>query len=151
MQALANEYSGGVAGWREGGGEGGVGGVGRRKNRNGGESGECCTAVLLFPTKALAQDQLQTMRRYLTRLAHELASADDGGRTSSSSRGGETPRFHCATLDGDTSFADRGDLQRTATVILTNPDTLHASILPRHKDHQRLLSGLRYIVIDEVL
>jgi DEAD/DEAH box helicase domain-containing protein len=111
------------------------------------ESGENCTAVLLFPTKALAQDQLQTMQRYLTRLAHELASADDGGRSSSR---GETPRFHCATLDGDTSFADRGDLQRTATVILTNPDTLHASILPRHKDHQRLLSGLRYIVIDEV-
>ena len=94
------------------------------------------------------------MRRALNLLERELTGG--GGSSNNNNNGSgmggmsvKPPMFHCDTLDGDTSFAGRSRIQKTATVVLTNPDTLHCSILPRHKDHGRLLAGLRYIVVDE--
>ena len=63
-----------------------------------------CNAMYLFPTKALAQDQLRALRTFAAPLGDALVAA---------------------TLDGDTQHAARDDVRRRANVILTNPDMLH--------------------------
>jgi DEAD/DEAH box helicase domain-containing protein len=91
------------------------------------QRGSC--ALYLFPTKALAQDQLRT----LWELFHpRLLSTGD-----------------FATFDGDTPKGERGDIRRRARLILTNPDMLHVGILPNHQQWSRLLRRLRYVVVDE--
>ena len=91
------------------------------------------SAVFIFPTKALAQDQLGALRRLIE-------------------RAGVGARVRCETLDGDTPPHVRSACQ-TATsfpqIVLTNPDMLHASILPRHAAYSGLLSRLRVVVLDE--
>ncbi|MBN2450114.1 MAG: DEAD/DEAH box helicase [Lentisphaeria bacterium] len=88
------------------------------------------TMLFLYPTKALAQDQL----RGLTRLQFE-----DLGTT-----------FLAGTYDGDTPQALRRKVRDGAGVVLTNPDMLHQGILPQHARWNRFFSNLRYVVIDEV-
>jgi DEAD/DEAH box helicase domain-containing protein len=83
------------------------------------------TALYLAPTKALATDQLRAVR------ALNLAAV------------------RAATYDGDTPFEERDWVRRFATLVLSNPDLLHRTVLPRHADHARLLRGLRYVVVDE--
>jgi DEAD/DEAH box helicase domain-containing protein len=85
-------------------------------------------AFYLFPTKALAQDQLRSLRQ-LTR--HAL----------------RTLRF--GTYDGDTARGSRRRLRQSASIILTNPDMLHIGILPNHSLWSKFLANLKYIVIDE--
>jgi DEAD/DEAH box helicase domain-containing protein len=87
------------------------------------------TALALFPTKALAQDQLRGME--------ELRAA--GGLD-----------LLAGAYDGDTPPELRRRLRDSAQVILTNPDMLHAGILPNHGRFARFFSHLRYVVIDEV-
>jgi DEAD/DEAH box helicase domain-containing protein len=90
------------------------------------------TALYLFPTKALAQDQLKS----LTRLA-------EGDLALSS--------LVCAGVyDGDTAATTRRKLREEANVILSNPDMLHAGILPQHAKWARFLRHLRYVVVDEM-
>ncbi len=84
-------------------------------------------AFYLFPTKALAQDQLRALRQ----LADAL-----GGLT-------------FGTYDGDTPQGARGRLRQRAAVILTNPDMLHMGILPNHRLWSRFFANLRFVVIDE--
>jgi DEAD/DEAH box helicase domain-containing protein len=55
----------------------------------------------------------------------------------------------CGCLDGDTPFNDRADVADRVQIVLTNPDMLHASVLPAHKRWARLLANLRYVVLDE--
>ncbi len=86
-------------------------------------------ALYLFPTKALAQDQLRSLRE----LFHPRLL--------------QTGDF--ATFDGDTPQVERADIRRRARVILTNPDMLHLGILPNHQQWSRLLRRLRYVVVDE--
>jgi DEAD/DEAH box helicase domain-containing protein len=95
-----------------------------------GRPGAC--ALFLYPTKALAQDQL----RGLLRLS-EL-SAPIGGV------------LRTGTYDGDTPGATRRKLRDEGNVILTNPDMLHAGILPYHAKWSRLLGNLEFVVIDEI-
>jgi len=85
-------------------------------------------AVYLFPTKALAQDQLRALEA-LTRpgLGHV--------------------RF--ATYDGDTPAEQRPRHRRQTHILLTNPDMLHLGILPHHNLWADFFRGLRYVVIDE--
>jgi len=83
-------------------------------------------ALYIFPTKALAQDQLRGL--------FELASPLGIG---------------CATFDGDTAPEERGDIKRAARLVLTNPDMLHLGILPNHQSWSRFLRQLRYVVVDE--
>jgi DEAD/DEAH box helicase domain-containing protein len=90
------------------------------------------TALYLFPTKALAQDQLHG----LTRLAGgslELMNALVAG-----------------VYDGDTHPATRRKLRDGSNVILSNPDMLHQGILPAHPRWAKFFAGLRYVVIDEM-
>jgi DEAD/DEAH box helicase domain-containing protein len=89
-------------------------------------------SLLLFPTKALAQDQLVKLQGILSRHS-ELAQ-----------------HVRAATLDGDTPHSQRSLICSTCNVVLTNPDTLHASILPNWKNqYKELLQELKYVVIDE--
>ena len=82
-------------------------------------------ALLVFPTKALAQDQ-----------ARKLAALKIKGAVP-------------AIYDGDTPNDTRALLRRTATVLLTNPDMLHVGILPSHERWAEYLHHLRFVVLDE--
>lgn len=92
------------------------------------------TALYLFPTKALAQDQL---RAFLT-----LA----GGLSPNLS----TPPIQAGVYDGDTPPDERRRLREKGRIILSNPDMLHSGILPRHPSWARFFRQLRYVVIDEI-
>ena len=90
------------------------------------------TALYLFPTKALAQDQLRGLHRFAA-ASHDLARALATG-----------------TYDGDTPGSARRKLREEGNAILTNPDMLHQGILPYHARWGRFFSNLRYVVVDEV-
>ena len=85
------------------------------------------TAVLLFPTKALAHDQMRVLR----------------GMQGSGWLGG---LLTAMTVDGDAGPADRDVARERANVILTNPDTLHAVLLPQHDKWRRFLTNLRFVI-----
>ena len=86
-------------------------------------------ALYLFPTKALAQDQLAEL--------HDLNQRLDN-------------RFGVFTYDGDTPSDARKAIREKGHIVLTNPDMLHTGILPHHTRWARLFENLRYIVIDEL-
>ncbi|HKQ59325.1 MAG TPA: DEAD/DEAH box helicase, partial [Candidatus Eisenbacteria bacterium] len=90
------------------------------------------TALYLFPTKALTQDQLKGLTRIATGHPDLLRGLVAG------------------VYDGDTQPATRRKLRETANVILSNPDMLHQGILPTHSKWARFLSRLTYVVIDEM-
>jgi len=91
------------------------------------ESRSC--ALYLFPTKALAQDQLRSLQELFYPRLFRLEEF--------------------ATFDGDTPQAERPEIRKRARIILTNPDMLHIGILPNHQSWSRLLRHLRYVVVDE--
>ncbi len=86
-------------------------------------------AMYLFPTKALAEDQLHELHTIVEEMGSGLC-------------------VH--TFDGDTPQDARKAIRQRANVILTNPDMLHTGILPHHTKWARLFENLRYIVIDEL-
>jgi DEAD/DEAH box helicase domain-containing protein len=86
-------------------------------------------ALYLFPTKALAQDQLAELHDLNQRLED---------------------RFGVFTYDGDTPADARKSIREKGHVVLTNPDMLHTGILPHHTRWTRLFENLRYVVIDEL-
>lgn len=88
------------------------------------------TALYLFPTKALAQDQARGLLRFGE--DREALQAVSG------------------TYDGDTPPDLRRKLREEGQIILTNPDMLHQGILPNHPRWGRFFQSLRYVVIDEV-
>jgi DEAD/DEAH box helicase domain-containing protein len=100
-------------------------------------------ALYLFPTKALAQDQLAELHD----LAERLQEGPPGRRLGEP---GGTGSFGVFTYDGDTPSDARKAIRERAHVILTNPDMLHTGILPHHTKWMRLFENLRYIVIDEL-
>ncbi|MBD3243864.1 MAG: DEAD/DEAH box helicase [Chitinivibrionales bacterium] len=88
------------------------------------------TALFIYPTKALAQDQLRALQSF-------REQADD-------------ITFMAGTYDGDTPQNLRRKLRDGANVILTNPDMLHQAILPQHARWSRFFTNLQFVVIDEV-
>src|SRR6202167_5762610 len=86
-------------------------------------------ALYLFPTKALAQDQLAELQDLAARL-------EDA--------------FGVFTYDGDTPADARHAVRERGHLVLTNPDMLHTGILPHHTKWTRLFENLRYIVLDEL-
>jgi DEAD/DEAH box helicase domain-containing protein len=84
------------------------------------------TALLIFPTKALAHDQLRALRSWLV------------------------PGLRAVTFDGDTNTDDRSWARKNANVLLTNPDMLHVGILPSHQRWATFMMRLRYVVVDEL-
>lgn len=86
-------------------------------------------AIYLFPTKALAQDQLSDL--------HELIEASE-----------ETILSY--TYDGDTAGGLRSKVRKSGHIVLTNPDMLHSGILPHHTKWVSLFENLKYIIVDEL-
>jgi DEAD/DEAH box helicase domain-containing protein len=86
-------------------------------------------ALYLFPTKALAQDQLAELHEVGERLENQ---------------------FGVFTYDGDTPSDARAAIRERGQIVLTNPDMLHAGILPHHTRWAKLFANLRYIVLDEL-
>jgi DEAD/DEAH box helicase domain-containing protein len=84
------------------------------------------TALLVFPTKALANDQLRSLRSWLV------------------------PGLRAVTYDGDTPSDDRAWARKQATVVLTNPEMVHQAILPYHAQWATFLMRLRLVVVDEL-
>jgi DEAD/DEAH box helicase domain-containing protein len=86
-------------------------------------------ALYLFPTKALAYDQLAGLNEWVDGL------------------GGEIKGY---TYDGDTPASTRQAIRRAGQIVITNPDMLHQAILPHHTKWVKLFENLRFVVIDEL-
>jgi DEAD/DEAH box helicase domain-containing protein len=84
------------------------------------------SSLLVYPTKALAQDQARALRSF------------------------RVPTATVAIYDGDTPQEDRHEIRRRTNVILTNPDMLHIGILPAHNRWSDFFHRLSYVVVDEV-
>ena len=85
-------------------------------------------ALYLFPTKALAQDQLSGL--------HLLQSS--------------IQNLQSAIYDGDTPPSHRALIRKNARILLSNPDMLHTGILPHHTNWADFFRNLRFVVIDEM-
>lgn len=86
-------------------------------------------ALYLFPTKALAQDQMNELHSLITDLGVDIKTF---------------------TYDGDTPGDARRKVREAGNVVITNPDMLHTGILPHHTKWMKLFENLRYVVIDEL-
>ncbi|MFN8106015.1 MAG: DEAD/DEAH box helicase [Acidimicrobiia bacterium] len=89
-------------------------------------AGGGATSMAVFPTKALARDQLRRLR--------ELAGAS----------------VSAAVVDGDTPHEEREWARKQARVLFTNPDMLHRTILPSHHRWAQFLSRLALVAVDEI-
>jgi len=88
-------------------------------------------ALWLFPTKALAQDQTAAVNELFAELPEE-------------------ERVRVFTFDGDTPSSIRSVVRTRGQIVITNPDMLHAGILPNHPKWEKIFSGLAIVVIDEM-
>ena len=91
-----------------------------------GRSASTGTALLLFPTKALAHDQLRALTAW------------------------GFPGVTAGAYDGDAGNDERAWIRRCANVVLTNPEMVHSGLLPHHNRWAEFLSRLRYVVLDEL-
>ena len=82
-------------------------------------------ALYLYPTKALAQDQLRALGSF------------------------RLPKLRAAIYDGDTAADRRWQVRKWANLILSNPDMLHVGVLPHHDRWGDVLSNLAYVIVDE--
>jgi len=82
-------------------------------------------ALYLYPTKALAQDQLRALSTF------------------------KLPKLRAAIYDGDTESERRWQVRKWANMILSNPDMLHVGVLPHHDRWGDALTNLAYVVVDE--
>ena len=87
-------------------------------------------ALYLFPTKALAQDQLAELQTL-------CETIDD-------------PAIGVFTYDGDTPQDARRTIRARAHIVLSNPDMVHSGILPHHPRWAKLFENLRYVIVDEL-
>lgn len=90
---------------------------------------QAARAVYIFPTKALAHDQQETLKQ----LDEQV--------------GGLVP---VGAYDGDTPSAHRGFIRTNARIVLTNPDMLHTGIMPQHTAWAEFFRNLRFVVVDEL-
>jgi DEAD/DEAH box helicase domain-containing protein len=86
-------------------------------------------ALYLFPTKALAQDQLAELGSLAAPLPLDI---------------------RVSTYDGDTPPGQRTAIREAGHIVLTNPDMLHTGVLPHHTRWRRLFSSLEFVVVDEL-
>jgi DEAD/DEAH box helicase domain-containing protein len=82
-------------------------------------------ALYLYPTKALAQDQLRALGSF------------------------RLPKLRAAIYDGDTATERRWQVRKWANLILSNPDMLHVGVLPHHDRWGDVFSNLAYVIVDE--
>jgi len=91
------------------------------------DPGAC--ALYLFPTKALAHDQLANLKAWNAALEAQIP---------------------LRPYDGDTPSSHRSAIRREARLLVSNPDMLHTGILPHHTRWARFFANLRYVVLDEL-
>ena len=87
------------------------------------------TALLIYPTKALAHDQVTAIQRWITALGVPIA---------------------LRAYDGDTPQRLRSEIRKEARILVSNPDMVHLGLLPHHTQWMRFFRGLRYVVLDEL-
>lgn len=85
-------------------------------------------ALYLFPTKALAQDQLSGLNSFQSTI----------------------DILRSAIYDGDTPASHRSAIRKNVNILFTNPDMLHTGILPHHTNWGEFFRNLRFVVIDEM-
>ena len=121
------------------------------------------TALYMFPTKALAQasgdgcgeqSELRVCPKALRcplRIPPPPSSQDQARalRELCGVAFGDQSVPSVDIYDGDTARSERDEVRARARLLITNPDMLHTSILPFHQQFQRILAGLRYVVVDE--
>jgi len=90
---------------------------------------EAATALYLYPTKALSRDQEHSLQRLVADAGLSVAAT---------------------VFDGDTPADARRVARERARIVLSNPDMLHAGILPNHARWAQLFQGLKYVVLDEL-
>jgi DEAD/DEAH box helicase domain-containing protein len=98
-------------------------------------------ALYLFPTKALAQDQLAELQAMCETLAAPRTDAVEPS---------DPPQIGVFTYDGDTPQDARRTIRSRAHLVLSNPDMVHSGILPHHPRWAKLFENLRYVIIDEL-
>jgi len=91
-------------------------------------------ALYLFPTKALAQDQLSVISDQLSVLRTLVT---------------DNSSLIAGIYDGDTPQSQRSAIRKNARIVLSNPDMLHTGILPHHSNWSDFFGNLKFIVIDE--
>lgn len=92
------------------------------------------TALFVYPTKALAYDQLTNLQEYNAAIKTINNKMD----------------FRIGIYDGDTPKGQKAKIRKASRILLTNPDMLHYAILPYHTNWENFLLNLRYIVVDEI-
>ncbi|RQW07889.1 DEAD/DEAH box helicase [candidate division KSB1 bacterium] len=90
-------------------------------------------ALYLFPTKALAQDQIHELHAIIQQVDEDIPFS-----------------IKSYTFDGDTPASARKAIKSSGHIVVTNPDMLHTGILPHHTQWVKLFENLRFIVIDEI-
>ena len=100
-------------------------------------------ALYLFPTKALAQDQLQSAQSL-------LAGTLDRGDLDADGFLDTSHPVSLAIYDGDTPAHARATIRANARLVMSNPDMLHSGILPHHTRWADFFRDLHYVVIDEM-
>jgi len=93
-------------------------------------------ALYIFPTKALAHDQIANLKTQTSKLETRNSKP-------------QTP-LTLRPYDGDTPSSQRSTIRSEARLLVTNPDMLHVGILPHHTRWMRFFSNLRYVVLDEL-
>ncbi len=93
-------------------------------------------ALYLFPTKALAYDQVSALQSLISHFSRPAT-------------GLQSP-ISIRPYDGDTPSSHRSAIRREARLLVTNPDMLHTGILPHHTRWARFFANLRYVVLDEL-
>lgn len=88
-------------------------------------------AMYIFPTKALAQDQMRSLRELLSCIP-------------------AMQHIVVETFDGDTPMTDRQRIRDNASIIFTNPDMLHLTIIPQENSWRHFLKNLKFVVVDEL-
>jgi DEAD/DEAH box helicase domain-containing protein len=101
-------------------------------------------ALYLFPTKALAQDQLAELHQ-MAEIIAQHAEDDPGGV-----EGAPPVSIGVFTYDGDTPQDARRAIRGRAHVVLSNPDMVHSGILPHHPRWAKLFENLKFVIIDEL-
>ena len=86
-------------------------------------------ALFLFPTKALAQDQMAELHELITKAGVNVKTF---------------------TYDGDTPQSARKAIRQAGHIVVTNPDMLHSGILPHHTKWTKLFENLKFVIIDEI-
>lgn len=92
------------------------------------------TALFLFPTKALAQDQITNIRKIIYSFESDIGF----------------PKVTAGIYDGDTPASLRSSIRSQSRIVISNPDMLHKGILPHHTKWADFFRNLRFVVVDEI-